>query len=163
MALHFLTREQLLRTTLEEAWAFFSTPRNLARITPPDMGFVIREPFDDRPAHAGQLITYSVKPLLGVPLTWVTRIEEVEAPHRFVDTQLKGPYKRWWHEHTFEEVEGGVLMRDRVEYELPLGPLGEVVHDLVVKGRLKHIFDHRWAVLEVLFAPQRTTAGNPVF
>lgn len=163
MPVHVLQREQLLRTTLDEAWSFFSTPKNLARITPPDMGFVIREPFDDRPAHSGQLITYSVKPLLGIPLTWVTRIEEVKAPFKFVDTQLRGPYKRWWHEHTFEEVEGGVLMRDRVEYELPMGPLGEAMHDLVVEGRLKRIFDHRWAVLEVLFGPARPTSGSPVF
>lgn len=163
MAVHVLRREQLLKTTLSEAWDFFSTPRNLARITPPDMGFVIREPFDDRPAHTGQLITYSVRPLLGIPLTWVTRIEEVEPPFRFVDTQLRGPYKRWWHEHTFEEAEGGVLMRDRVEYELPLGPVGELAHNLLVKVRLKRIFDHRWAVLEVLFGPKRTTTGLPVF
>jgi ligand-binding SRPBCC domain-containing protein len=146
MAMHVLHREQLLKTTLSEAW-----------------DFVIREPFDDRPAHTGQLITYSVRPLLGIPLTWVTRIEEVEAPFKFVDTQLRGPYKRWWHEHTFEAVEGGVLMRDRVEYELPLGPLGELMHDLLVKGRLKRIFDHRWAVLEVLFGPKRTASGSPVF
>ncbi|MBL8765616.1 MAG: hypothetical protein JNM07_15355, partial [Phycisphaerae bacterium] len=66
----------------------------LARITPADLGFEIREPFDDNPAHAGQLITYSVKPILGIPLTWVTRIDDVQAPHRFVDTQLRGPYKR---------------------------------------------------------------------
>lgn len=163
MATHVLQREQLLRTSLSEAWDFFSTPRNLARITPADMGFAIREPFDDTPAHAGQLITYTVKPLLGIPLTWVSRIEVVEAPRRFVDTQLKGPYKRWWHEHTFEEVEGGVLMRDRVEYELPLGALGEAVHDLLVRNRLKRVFNHRWAVLEVLFGQTgRTAAGAPV-
>jgi ligand-binding SRPBCC domain-containing protein len=160
MAVRVLERQQLLRTGLQEAWEFFSTPRNLARITPPDMGFVIREPFDDRPAHTGQLITYSVKPLLGIPVTWVTRIEEVQAPYRFVDTQLRGPYKRWWHLHTFEETAEGVLMRDRVEYEMPFGALGEALHDLVVKPRLKRIFDHRWAVLDVLFAGRRRTGSS---
>jgi len=164
MATHVLQREQLLRTSLSEAWDFFSTPRNLARITPNDLSFAIREPFDDSPAHTGQLITYTVKPLMGIPLTWVTRIESVEAPRRFVDTQLKGPYKRWWHEHTFEEVEGGVLMRDRVEYELPLGALGEAFHDLLVRNRLTRIFNHRWAVLEALFGQtKRTAPGAPVF
>lgn len=151
MAQYVLERSQLLPITLDEAWAFFSTPKNLARITPPDMGFVIREPFDNAPAHAGQRITYTVKPLLGIPLTWVTLIEDVQAPHRFVDTQLKGPYKRWWHLHTFEAVEGGVLMRDRVEYELPLGPLGDIAHGIFVKQRLEHIFAFRNKTLEQLF------------
>jgi ligand-binding SRPBCC domain-containing protein len=151
MAQHVLERSQLLPITLEEAWSFFSSPKNLARITPPDMGFVIREPFDNAPTYAGQRITYTVKPLLGIPLTWVTLIAEVEAPRRFVDTQLKGPYKRWWHVHTFEEVDGGVLMRDRVEYELPMGPLGELAHGIFVKQRLEHIFNYRLTTLEKLF------------
>lgn len=151
MAVHVLEREQFLPIPLDEAWAFFSTPRNLARITPPDMGFQIRDPFDDRPAYAGQRISYTVKPFLGLPMTWVTLIEQVEAPYNFVDTQLKGPYKRWWHLHTLEPVEGGVLMRDRVEYELPLGPLGDLVHDLFVRKRLKHIFDYRYRTLEAMF------------
>jgi ligand-binding SRPBCC domain-containing protein len=151
MAQHVLERSHILPITLSEAWSFFSTPKNLARITPPEMGFVIREPFDNAPAHAGQRITYTVKPVLGIPLTWVTLIEDVQAPHRFVDTQLKGPYARWWHLHTFEEVEGGVLMRDRVEYELPLGPLGELAHGIFVRKRLEHIFAYRRKVLDELF------------
>lgn len=162
MAMHVLERSQLLHATLDEAWAFFSTPKNLARITPEEMGFVIQEPFDDRPAHTGQLIHYSVRPLLNIPITWVTRIEEVKPPFRFVDTQIKGPYKRWWHQHSFEASEDGVLMRDRVEYELPFGLFGEVVHDLLVKQRLKRIFDHRWAVLEVLFGRKRRTLPGAV-
>jgi ligand-binding SRPBCC domain-containing protein len=157
MALHVLEQEQVLPVTLEEAWSFFSTPRNLARITPPDMGFVIHEPFDDSPAHAGQRITYTVRPLFGIPLKWVTLIALAEGPHRFVDSQVKGPYKHWWHLHTFEKVEGGVLMRDRVEYELPLGPLGELAHGIFVKKRLQQIFEHRRETLKRLFpAPART-------
>lgn len=164
MATHVLERSQLLHATLDEAWSFFSSPKNLARITPQDMGFEIKEPFDDRPAHTGQLIRYSVRPLFNIPITWVTRIEEVDAPCRFVDTQIRGPYKRWWHQHTFEAVDDGVLMRDRVEYELPLGLLGEAMHDVLVKQRLKQIFDHRWAVLEVLFGRKhRTLSGKLVF
>lgn len=163
MAAFVLERTQLLRTTLEEAWSFFSTPRNLARITPSDLGFRIREPFDDRPAHTGQLITYTVKPFLGIPLTWVTCIEDVQAPHRFVDTQLRGPYKLWRHVHTFKVCEEGVLMHDRVEYELPLSRLGALAHDVLVKGRLKRIFEHRRAVLEATFPPVRTVSGTPMF
>jgi len=161
MAQYVLEREQFLPISVEEAWAFFSTPRNLAKITPPDMGFVIREPFDERETYAGQRITYTVKPLLGIPLTWVTLIEQVHAPNRFVDTQLKGPYKRWWHLHTFEEVPGGVLMRDRVEYELPLGFLGDLAHGIFVKRRLEHIFAYRFTTLEKLFGTRPTTSGRP--
>jgi ligand-binding SRPBCC domain-containing protein len=157
MAQHVLEQEQVLPISLEEAWSFFSTPRNLARITPPDMGFVIHEPFDDSPAHAGQRITYTVRPLFGIPLKWVTLIALAEGPHRFVDSQVQGPYKRWWHLHTFEPVQGGVLMRDRVEYELPLGPLGELAHGIFVKKRLQQIFEHRRETLKRLFpAPART-------
>jgi ligand-binding SRPBCC domain-containing protein len=152
MAQYVLEREQLLPISLEEAWKFFSTPRNLAVITPPEMGFVIRQPFDNKDAYAGQRITYTVRPMLGIPLTWVTLIEGVEAPYKFVDTQLKGPYKRWWHEHTFEAVDGGVMMRDRVEYELPLGPLGDIAHGIFVKRKLHGIFDFRTTTLERLFS-----------
>lgn len=151
MAQYVLERQQFLPIPLEEAWKFFSTPRNLAVITPPEMGFVIRQPFDNKDAYAGQRITYTVKPVLGIPLTWVTLIEDVEAPYKFVDTQLKGPYKRWWHQHTFEAVDGGVLMRDRVEYELPLGPLGDIAHGIFVKRKLKGIFDFRTTTLERMF------------
>jgi ligand-binding SRPBCC domain-containing protein len=151
MAQYVLEREQFLPISVDEAWKFFSTPRNLAVITPPEMGFVIRQPFDDKDAYAGQRITYTVKPVLGIPLTWVTLIEDVEAPYKFVDTQQKGPYKRWWHQHTFEAVDGGVLMRDRVEYELPFGPLGDIAHGIFVKRKLQGIFDYRTTTLERLF------------
>ncbi len=151
MAQHVLERTQFLPIPLEQAWSFFSSPKNLAVITPPQMGFVIRAPFDDRPTYTGQRITYMVRPVLGIPLTWVTLIEEVDAPHKFVDRQLKGPYKRWWHQHTFEAVEGGVRMHDRVEYELPLGPLGELAHGIFVRRQLKAIFDFRNKTLEGLF------------
>lgn len=148
---HVLESEQFLPITLDAAWDFFATPKNLAVITPPDMGFKIMEPFDGKPMHSGQLIRYRVRPVAGIPLTWVTRIEDVQQGRMFVDTQLQGPYKRWWHKHTFEAVKGGVRMHDRVEYELPLGPLGDIAHRIFVQGRLKHIFDFRRTKLEQLF------------
>ena len=154
MAQHLLERSQFLPIPLEEAWAFFSSPKNLAVITPPEMGFVIQQPFDERPTFTGQRISYTVKPMLGIPLKWTTLILDVDAPHRFVDTQEVGPYKRWWHRHTFEAVEGGVLMHDRVEYELPMGPLGELAHNIFVRQRLKTIFDFRETTLNTLF-PKR--------
>lgn len=162
MARHVLERAQVLPITLDEAWSFFSSPRNLARITPGGMGFVIREPFDDRPAFTGQRISYTVSPILGVPLKWVTRIEDVAPPHRFVDTQEKGPYRYWHHTHTFEPVAGGVRMHDRVEYELPLGPLGDLAHVIFVKRKLKAIFDFRWRALERIFPASGEPSGPSI-
>jgi len=115
------------------------------------MGFVIHDSFDGREAYTGQRITYTVRPLLGIPVRWVTRIEDVQAPERFVDTQEKGPYKLWHHTHTFEAISAGVLMRDRVEYELPFGPLGDLMHALVVKRKLEGIFRFRERALDHIF------------
>ncbi len=154
---HTLERTQLLPIPLEEAWEFFSTPRNLERITPKSMGLRIVEPFDDTLAHTGQLIEYRVRPLLGIPLKWLTRLEEVQAPFKFVDIQLEGPYRLWRHEHTFTAVPQGVEMCDRVEYELPMGPLGEMAHSLWVKAELARIFDHRETVLASLFKRRMNT------
>lgn len=145
------TREQWLPIGMEEAWAFFSTPRNLARITPAYMRFRIHEPFHDRPIHAGQRITYTVRPLLGFPLKWVTRITEVRAPYYFVDEQEKVPYAAWRHAHSFEDRDGGTWIRDDVRYAMPLGVLGRVVHGLIVHEKLQRIFDHRQASLRLLF------------
>lgn len=147
-----LQRSQFLPIGLEEACAFLSSPRNPVVITPPEMGSVIREPFDNGPAHTGQSISYTVRPVLGIPVEWVTLIEAIEAPFRFVDTQLKGPYKRWWHEHTFEEQDDGVLMKDRVEYELPLGHFA-MAEPLFIRGGWKVIFDFRNRKLRGLFPP----------
>lgn len=160
MSVYVLERDQVLPIPLEEAWDFFSTPRNLSRITPGGMGFTIHEPFDDRAAHTGQRIRYTVRPLLGIPLTWVTRIEDVVPPRRFVDTQERGPYRKWRHTHTFEPVPGGVRMNDRVEYELPLGPLGDLAHSLFVKRKLRTIFDFRRKALESIF-PVQAAIPNP--
>ncbi|MBK8340048.1 MAG: SRPBCC family protein [Flavobacteriales bacterium] len=147
MGVHLLEREQVLEVDIAEAWAFFSSPRNLGLITPSYMRFCIRAPFDDRPAHSGQLITYTVQPLMGIPLTWITRIEEVVPGQQFVDTQRKGPFKRWRHLHRFEAVTGGTLMHDHVAYELPLGAIGELAHKLAVRARIEGIFAYRERVL----------------
>lgn len=146
-----LIREQWLPIGLEQAWAFFSTPRNLARITPGDMRFRIHEPFDDRPIHVGQWITYTVRPFFGFPLKWVTRITEVSAPYFFVDEQETGPYSTWRHAHSFEAGDGGTWVRDDVRYEMPLGVLGKVAHGLIAHDKLHRIFDHRRSSLRLLF------------
>lgn len=149
--LHHIERQQFLPTPVRDAWEFFSSAANLARITPKEMGFVIRPPLPHGSIHPGQRITYTIRPLLGIPLTWVTEITEVDEPLSFVDTQLKGPYAIWRHRHTFEPVAGGILMKDHVEYALPLGPLGELAHVAFVRKQLAGIFDFRERTLQQLF------------
>jgi ligand-binding SRPBCC domain-containing protein len=144
--LHRLRTLQQVPLSLDEAWAFFSDPRNLAVITPPDMGFVIH---GDMPAamYTGMLIEYTVRPLFGVPVRWVTEITHVGERRYFVDEQRAGPYRLWHHEHHFKEVPGGVEVTDLVSYMLPFGPLGDLLNRLIVQRRLEHIFDYRRAVL----------------
>lgn len=151
MPTHLLEREQILPIGLNEAWAFFSAPGNLARITPPDMGFQVLDRSTLAAMHTGQRIRYNVRPLLGIPLQWETLITDVDEPVCFIDTQAKGPYALWRHEHRFQAMEGGVRMNDRVEYRLPMGVLGEWAHRTFVRRRLEHIFDFRHRALQEMF------------
>lgn len=146
-----LYREQQLNCSLGEAWGFFSSPNNLEKITPKDMGFVVLNHFADEPIYVGMQIDYVVSPLFGIPLKWKTLITEVNDQKSFVDFQEKGPYKLWHHHHEFIENENGVLMKDTVQYELPFGILGDWVHQILVKKRLSTIFDYRRMVLEQMF------------
>ncbi len=155
MKIFTLYSEQELPISIDEAWNFFSSPRNLAKITPPDLGFVILSDLDERPIYSGMRIEYLVKPLLGIPLKWVTEIDKVNAPFVFTDKQLKGPYALWEHTHFFTEIAGGVRMRDEVKYSLPLGRLGILAHSLLVRRKLKAIFNFRERVLKQLFGQKQ--------
>lgn len=148
MKLHLLEREQRLPIPIGEAWAFFSDAANLARITPPDMGFEVTSKLPGR-MYAGMIVTYRVRPLAGIPVTWVTEITHVDEPHLFVDEQRFGPYRFWHHQHHFREVEGGTEVSDIVTYALPPG--GGLLRPLLVAPRLAAIFDHRRRVLEATF------------
>jgi ligand-binding SRPBCC domain-containing protein len=148
MKLHTLDQIQRLPISVAEAWDFFSDARNLERITPPDMGFEVTSALPDR-MYAGMLVTYRVRPLLGVPVTWVTEITHVDEPRLFVDEQRFGPYRFWHHQHLFREIEGGSEMRDIVSYVLPPG--GGVARRWLVTPRLEQIFAHRRRVLEERF------------
>jgi len=132
----------LVPAPIHDVFDFFSDPYNLARITPRSLGFKITS-MDDLPVRPGFRIEYTLKPLFGVPVRWVTRIPVFEPPHRFVDVQERGPYKYWRHEHTFKECDGQTLMRDHVQYEMPMGPIGAAVQRLVVARQLEKIFDYR--------------------
>jgi ligand-binding SRPBCC domain-containing protein len=146
-----LKRKQFVKTDLKTCWDFFSSPQNLKRITPPYMGFNIKFDLPEK-MYEGLMIEYSVKPLLGIPMTWITEIKTVKDNLFFVDEQRKGPYKIWHHEHHFKEVEGGVEMTDIVSYELPLGVLGKFAHALFVKKQLEGIFNFRIKMVDEIFA-----------
>lgn len=149
----FLRREQLLPVDLLTAWTFFSSPANLAKITPPEMGFKTLTGFKEgQEIHTGMLIDYKVKPLFGISMFWRTEIVEVQKPYRFIDTQLKGPYRLWEHTHIFTEKENGVLMQDVVKYQLPLGPLGVLANALLVRKKLDSLFAFRKAAIGRIFA-----------
>ncbi|MFP3595358.1 SRPBCC family protein [Chryseobacterium sp. SIMBA_029] len=148
---HQLKREQQLYCNLETAWKFFSSANNLSEITPKDMNFIVRTKLEDDEIYKGMIIDYYVSPLLGIKMKWQTEIKQVSFQKSFTDFQNKGPYKLWNHFHEFIPNEKGVLMKDTIDYELPMGFLGEIAHGLFVKKKLEHIFEYRNAVLEKLF------------
>jgi ligand-binding SRPBCC domain-containing protein len=131
---------------LATAWSFFSNPANLALITPPKLGFEVTSPVPPS-IYSGLIITYRVRPIASIPVTWVTEISSVTEPYRFIDEQRVGPYRIWHHEHSFREIPGGVEMRDEVTYALPFGPLGRIAHSILVRRSLKEIFEYRREVL----------------
>lgn len=134
----------------DDAWAFFSNPRNLAEITPPELHLVVENELPEK-MHPGTLICYRVKPLLGIPVHWVTEITHVEEGRLFVDEQRFGPYRFWHHQHHFQEIEGGVEMRDVIHYKLPLGPLSFLLDSFVVSRQLGRIFSFREEALSRRF------------
>ncbi len=142
MKLYKLHSKQFLNVSIDKAWDFFSDPNNLNKITPPKMGFNIKTTLPDK-MYAGMLIEYKVKPILNIPLSWVTEITQVDKPNMFIDEQRFGPYKFWHHQHIFRQVEGGIEMEDIVHYGLPLGFLGRMAHPLIVKPQLDGIFKYR--------------------
>ena len=143
MPIYQLERKQVVAMGLEDCWRFFSDPRNLEKITPPAMNFVIKRALPPE-VYPGLMIEYTVSPLLGIPLTWLTEIVYVDAPRRFVDQQRVGPYRVWYHEHTFRETPGGgTEVHDLVTYVPPLGPFGAVLNALIVRPKLERIFDYR--------------------
>jgi ligand-binding SRPBCC domain-containing protein len=145
-----LQRKQLLPISPAEAWQFLSDPKNLKTITPDYMGFKIVSG-DDRAIFPGQIIQYKVSPLLGIKMNWVTEITHVVDGAFFVDEQRFGPYTFWHHKHFIKAVENGVEMEDIVDYKLPMGFLGDIMHQLYVKKQLEAIFDFREKKLIELF------------
>ena len=146
MRLYHFERTQILRTDLETAWAFFSDPRNLPKITPPWLGFSVVSTLPER-MHAGMIAKFTVRPLPLTTVTWITEITHVAEPYFFVDEQRFGPYRFWHHQHHFREMPGGIEMRDHVNYILPFGAAGNLANRFVAQ-RLQEIFDFRRDTLE---------------
>ena len=145
-----LKRQQLVKTDMATCWDFFSSPGNLQKITPKYMGFDVLTEVPEK-MYEGLMIEYRVRPLLGIPMNWITEITHVKEHQFFVDEQRKGPYRIWHHEHHFETVDNGVLMSDIVSYELPYGILGKIAHPILVQGKLNEIFDFRFSIVEEIF------------
>jgi len=144
-----IERQQLAHAPLERVFEFFSHTRNLEELTPPWLRFSVLTP-EPLALRAGTLIEYRLR-VHGVPLRWVSRIEEWQPGRRFVDRQLRGPYRLWCHTHEFAADPRGTLIRDSVRYELPLGPLGALAHAAIVRRDLERVFDYRQQQVERRF------------
>lgn len=151
MKTYVLTKEQWINADLPEVWDFFSSPENLDALTPDDMGFQIITKRPIPKMHEGQIIEYKVSPLLGIPMYWKTVIKSVKYQKEFIDVQAKGPYRLWRHTHTFSQHGERVLMKDTIEYALPMGFIGGIARELYVKNRLEDIFAYRFKKVEQLF------------
>ena len=130
----------------DQLFPFFADAANLDAITPPWLHFqiVTPRPIDMR---AGTLIDYKLR-VHGLPMRWRTLIKEWQPPHRFVDEQLRGPYRQWIHEHTFEACDGGTLARDVVRYAVPFD---FIAHPLFVRRDIAKIFAFRQEALRKRF------------
>ena len=151
MALHTIKKNQFLPIDIKEAWSFFSSPKNLKTITPDYMGFDITSGGDEEKVYPGMIITYTVSPLLGIKLNWVTEITYVDEPHYFVDEQRSGPYSFWHHKHFIKPVDGGVEVTDIVHYRIPFWIFGEMANKIFIRKKLEEIFEYRKQKLQQLY------------
>lgn len=156
MTVWSLHREVLLPRDLSEVFSFFADPANLERITPPWLAFRILTPLPIE-MREGIRIDYRIR-LRGIPLGWTSEITVWDPPHRFVDTQVRGPYRTWIHEHEFRPAAGGTLVTDRVRYEAPGGPL---VHRFLVRPDVERIFSYRTERLRERFGAAGTPDAPP--
>jgi ligand-binding SRPBCC domain-containing protein len=150
MKIYRLETVQNLPITKQKAWDFFSDPKNLKTITPDYMGFKILTGEANK-MFAGQIIQYIVTPILKIPVKWVTEITHVKEGEYFVDEQRFGPYSLWHHKHFIKPIKNGVEMIDIVDYKIPFGVLGQLMHPILVKPKLNEIFEYRRTALINLF------------
>ena len=144
-----LKQVQFLPITLDQAWQFFATPKNLNEVTPDDMVFEILSGLPDT-MYEGLLINYRLRPMLNIPINWCTEITHIKEMDYFVDEQRRGPYKMWHHEHHFKAITGGVLMTDILQYEIGKSVFGWLAGKLFVHRKVKTIFEYRQKALETM-------------
>lgn len=145
-----LIRTQKIAIKPEEAWDFFSSPSNLAKLTPDYMEFSILSELPEKISNQ-LIIKYRVRPLLNIPMTWVTEIKDVKEPISFTDEQIKGPYRYWSHLHSFRKIPGGTEITDEVKYISLPGILGKIADWLIIDKKLEQIFLYRKNVMKELF------------
>ncbi len=143
MSKSILTFRQRMPVSMEDAWDFFSSPANLARITPPEMLFRITNGTGQERIYEGMVVAYTLYPFMLLPVRWETEITRVERPFFFEDAQKSGPYESWRHRHEFRSIPGGVEMIDRIDYVMPMGAFGDLVNALIVSRRLDEVFAYR--------------------
>jgi hypothetical protein len=151
MAFYQLQQTQKIPASVDAVWDFISSPMNLKEITPDYLGFLVTSNNNENKMYPGMIITYKVSPLLGIKLSWMTEITHVKDKEYFVDEQRVGPYSLWHHQHKITAIEGGVLMTDIVTYQPPFGFLGAIANTLIIKSKLKEIFDYRTVAVEKRF------------
>ncbi len=145
-----LKASQTLPISIKDSWSFFSNPKNLKKITPNHMNFNILSDFNKM--YEGQLIKYKVSPFPFFRVSWTTKITQVEEPYSFTDTQEKGPFTVWEHNHIFEKSDNGVIAYDIVKYKLPLGIIGRIFGSHLIKFQLNKIFEYRKNQLSNIFS-----------
>jgi ligand-binding SRPBCC domain-containing protein len=155
MAVYSLKSVQVMPVSLTDAWSFFSNPKNLPAITPAEIGFKIISKHHGDTMYAGQLIEYTVSPVFGIPLYWMTEITHVQHEKYFVDEQRYGPYSMWHHQHHFRQVNGGVEMTDIVHYKIPFWFFGDIANKLFVAKKLAAIFEYRRGKILELFVSKK--------
>lgn len=151
MTAHTIQTVQKIPVSLERAWDFFSNPANLEAITPADMGFKVISKYHGPVMYAGQIIEYTVKPLPGIPVYWMTEITQVKDKEYFIDEQRAGPYSLWHHQHHFRAIPGGVEMTDIVHYRNPMWLFGRLANSLFIRKKLRSIFTYRIQKVQELF------------
>ena len=151
MGFYQFKKTQVFNVPIEKLWDFISSPKNIKVITPDYMGFDIASKDVPSKMYEGMIISYKVSPLFGIQTTWVTEITHLSENAYFVDEQRVGPYRIWHHQHILEPVNKGTLMTDIVSYKPPFGVLGTIANKIIIKRKLKEIFEYRTRALNQLF------------
>jgi ligand-binding SRPBCC domain-containing protein len=151
---------QKIPAPIDDVWQFFSNPANLKSITPGELDFNITGKYHGDKMYTGQIIEYTLKPLLHIPVYWMTEITFVEEKKFFIDEQRYGPYSLWHHQHHFIPINNGVEMTDIIHYKIPFWFAGDIANTLFVQKKLNKIFDFRFQKTEQHFGKWTDLTGK---